>query len=430
MRLYRMLEAIDSCPAPVVARVQGYALGGGSGLVACADVAIAVARRRLRVLRGAARDHPRRHLAVRVRAHRHRCVPALLPHGRALRRGRRRSASASSTRSLTISTAPSSGCASLLAGRARGGSRGEATRPRDSRAASALGEIAATRRASAEGQEGLRAFLEKRPANWLIAVASAVACSIVRRLMILAGAIVVVDTMFFAALTPLLPDYADDFGLSKAGAGLLQAAYPLGVLVGSIPSGYIAARFGVKPTAIGALLLIAGDVDRVRLRRLDRRARLDALRPGHRQRVRVDCGVRLADRGRAGRAPRPVDRHRARCRNRRRAVRSRARGARGRARDGAGVQHGRACSRSSSPALPSPPTRRRRASSSRSRRLWEALFDRRIVGGLWLIALPALLFGTLTVLAPLRAVRSRRRRARHRRGLRHCRPSARRCCRR
>jgi methylglutaconyl-CoA hydratase len=41
MRLYRMLEAIDGCPAPVVARVQGYALGGGSGLVACCDVVIA-----------------------------------------------------------------------------------------------------------------------------------------------------------------------------------------------------------------------------------------------------------------------------------------------------------------------------------------------------------------------------------------------------
>jgi len=41
LRLYRMCEAIDSCPSPVVARVHGYALGGGSGLVACADVAIA-----------------------------------------------------------------------------------------------------------------------------------------------------------------------------------------------------------------------------------------------------------------------------------------------------------------------------------------------------------------------------------------------------
>src|SRR6478672_12239395 len=41
LRLHEMLVALDSCPAPVVARVQGYALGGGSGLVACADVVVA-----------------------------------------------------------------------------------------------------------------------------------------------------------------------------------------------------------------------------------------------------------------------------------------------------------------------------------------------------------------------------------------------------
>ena len=40
MRLYRMMETIDSAPAPVVAAVQGYALGGGSGLVCCTDVAV------------------------------------------------------------------------------------------------------------------------------------------------------------------------------------------------------------------------------------------------------------------------------------------------------------------------------------------------------------------------------------------------------
>jgi methylglutaconyl-CoA hydratase len=41
MRLYRMLEAIDSCPAPVVCCVHGFALGGGSGLVAASDIAVA-----------------------------------------------------------------------------------------------------------------------------------------------------------------------------------------------------------------------------------------------------------------------------------------------------------------------------------------------------------------------------------------------------
>src|SRR2546423_10530200 len=41
MRLYAMCEAIDTCPAPVIARVHGFALGGGSGLVACSDIAVA-----------------------------------------------------------------------------------------------------------------------------------------------------------------------------------------------------------------------------------------------------------------------------------------------------------------------------------------------------------------------------------------------------
>jgi methylglutaconyl-CoA hydratase len=40
-RLRQMLETIDSCPAPVVARVQGHALGGGCGLVAVSDIAVA-----------------------------------------------------------------------------------------------------------------------------------------------------------------------------------------------------------------------------------------------------------------------------------------------------------------------------------------------------------------------------------------------------
>ena len=39
--LRRLLDAIDLCPAPVVARVQGHALGGGCGLIACCDVVVA-----------------------------------------------------------------------------------------------------------------------------------------------------------------------------------------------------------------------------------------------------------------------------------------------------------------------------------------------------------------------------------------------------
>jgi methylglutaconyl-CoA hydratase len=41
LRLYQMLEAVDSCPVPVVGRIQGYALGGGAGVTACVDIPIA-----------------------------------------------------------------------------------------------------------------------------------------------------------------------------------------------------------------------------------------------------------------------------------------------------------------------------------------------------------------------------------------------------
>jgi MFS family permease len=78
-----------------------------------------------------------------------------------------------------------------------------------------------------------------------------------RRILLLVGAIVLVDTLFFAALTPLLPHYAHELGLGKAGAGLLAAAYPLGALCGSIPSGIVAARLGVKPTVLVGLSVVA-----------------------------------------------------------------------------------------------------------------------------------------------------------------------------
>jgi MFS family permease len=78
-----------------------------------------------------------------------------------------------------------------------------------------------------------------------------------RRLLVLVGAIVLVDTMFFAALTPLLPHYVHTLGLSKAGAGTLAAMYPAGALVAGIPSGMVAARFGVKPTVLAGLILLA-----------------------------------------------------------------------------------------------------------------------------------------------------------------------------
>ena len=78
-----------------------------------------------------------------------------------------------------------------------------------------------------------------------------------RRLLLLTSAIVLVDTMFFAALTPLLPHYVDELGVGKAGAGVLQAMFPAGALVAGIPAGIAAARLGVKRTVLIGLTLLA-----------------------------------------------------------------------------------------------------------------------------------------------------------------------------
>jgi MFS family permease len=84
---------------------------------------------------------------------------------------------------------------------------------------------------------------------------------VLRRLLLLASAIVFIDAMFFAAIVPLLPQFAEEFGLSKTGAGILAAAYPAGTLLGSLPGGWLAARLGVRATVVvGLALLITSSI--------------------------------------------------------------------------------------------------------------------------------------------------------------------------
>jgi MFS family permease len=68
----------------------------------------------------------------------------------------------------------------------------------------------------------------------------------VRRLLLLVCVVVFVETMLYSALVPLLPRYAHEFGLSKGAAGLLVGAYAAGALLGALPGGMAAARYGPR----------------------------------------------------------------------------------------------------------------------------------------------------------------------------------------
>jgi methylglutaconyl-CoA hydratase len=164
LRLYRMCETIDRCPAPVIARVQGYALGGGSGLVACADVAIA------------APDATFGFSEVKLGIIPAVISPFVLPKiGTHARRyfltGERFDAEAALRIGLVHEVADDLDAAVervvgevLTAGPEA--SREAKKLIRERPAGEEAARIAARLRASDEGQEGLRAFLERREPGW------------------------------------------------------------------------------------------------------------------------------------------------------------------------------------------------------------------------------------------------------------------------
>jgi methylglutaconyl-CoA hydratase len=171
LRLFRMCETIDLCPAPVVAQVHGYALGGGSGLVACADIAVA------------AEDAVFGFTEVRLGI-----IPAVISPfvlariGPAAARrwfltGERFGADVALRIGLVHEVAPdpAESVATIVDALLAGGPEAvrEAKRLAHERPGGAeAAEIAAARRTSEEGQAGLRAFLEKRTPPWRSASSS------------------------------------------------------------------------------------------------------------------------------------------------------------------------------------------------------------------------------------------------------------------
>ncbi len=171
--LAEMFRRVDTCSRPVVARVQGAALGGGAGLVAVCDVAVA------------AEDALLGTTEVRLGL-----VPAVISpfvvrkigesHARRwFLTGERFSAEEALRAGLVHAVVPEAALdaevdrvvdALLLGGpEALAVSKDLARRMGRLPLAEALEEatgVISTRRASAEGQEGMRAFLERRSPAW------------------------------------------------------------------------------------------------------------------------------------------------------------------------------------------------------------------------------------------------------------------------
>jgi len=169
-----MFDAIDACPAPVIARVQGAALGGGMGLCAVSDVVIATAdavfgftETKLGIIPAVistfvlpkiGESHARALFATGERFSADRARAIGLVHEVVADEAALEAAVAERMVALRSAGPEAARAAKALVRDFRG------RRPEEARS-EAVRRIA-RQRTSAEGQEGLSAFVEKRAPSW------------------------------------------------------------------------------------------------------------------------------------------------------------------------------------------------------------------------------------------------------------------------
>ncbi|MCP9484678.1 MAG: enoyl-CoA hydratase-related protein [Gaiellaceae bacterium MAG52_C11] len=160
-----MLDAIDRCPAPVVARVQGHAFGGGAGLVACSDIAVvhsgtvfAFSEVKLGIVPAVISPYVLAKIGPSV-ARRYFVTGERFEAATALRIGlvHEVATDLDATVDAILGELRTAGPKA-----ARHAKRLVLDRPDGPESARRIAE----RRASDEGQEGLNAFLERRKPNW------------------------------------------------------------------------------------------------------------------------------------------------------------------------------------------------------------------------------------------------------------------------
>ena len=80
------------------------------------------------------------------------------------------------------------------------------------------------------------------------------------RTIVLIAVLLGFESVLYSVVAPVLPHYQHEFAASKTAIGLLAAAYPAGMLPGSLLGGWVATRTGVRRTTVIGLLLFSAAI--------------------------------------------------------------------------------------------------------------------------------------------------------------------------